>query len=93
MVEMRDGERPTARAIAARLAPLRNMASALAFRSRRISARRFAVMRWAVVRLMTLTGDWDGLRTRLLQDGVTVDVQEQSEAWGDMIGSLRQGVV
>jgi carbohydrate-selective porin OprB len=50
-------------------------------------------MRWAVVRLMTLTGDWDGLRTRLLQDGVTVDVQEQSEGWGNMIGSLRQGVV
>ncbi len=41
----------------------------------------------------TLTGDWDGLRTRLIDTGITLALQEQSEAWGNMAGGLRQGVV
>jgi len=41
----------------------------------------------------TLTGDWDGLRTRLLDAGVTLGLQEQSEVWGNLTGGLRQGAV
>ena len=41
----------------------------------------------------TLTGDWDGLRTRLINTGVTLGLLEQSEVWGNMAGGLRQGAV
>jgi porin len=40
----------------------------------------------------TLTGDWGGLRTTLLNDGITLGLQEQSEAWGNLLGGRRQGV-
>lgn len=41
----------------------------------------------------TLTGNWGGLRKRLLEDGISIGVQEQSEGWGNMTGGLRQGAV
>ena len=39
----------------------------------------------------TLTGDWNGLRTRLQDSGITFGLQEQSEVWGNLIGGLRRG--
>jgi len=42
---------------------------------------------------VTFTGDWDGARTRLVDTGVTLGLQEQSEVWGNMAGGLRRGVV
>ncbi|PPQ35360.1 hypothetical protein CCS01_07690 [Rhodopila globiformis] len=41
----------------------------------------------------TLTDDWNGWRKRLLDAGVVLGLQEQSELWGNMTGGLRQGVV
>jgi porin len=41
----------------------------------------------------TMTGNWDGLRTRLVDAGVTFGLQEQSEVWGNLMGGLRRGVV
>ena len=41
----------------------------------------------------TLTGDWGGLRTRLIDQGVTLGLLEQSELWGNTTGGLRTGVV
>ena len=40
-----------------------------------------------------LTGTWDGLRTRLVDSGVTFGLQEQSEVWGNLMGGLRRGAV
>lgn len=40
-----------------------------------------------------LTGDWDGIRTKWQDAGVTLGLQEQSEVWGNIAGGLRQGVV
>ena len=40
----------------------------------------------------TLTGNWDGLRTKLVDSGVTFGLQEQSEVWGNLMGGLRRGV-
>jgi porin len=39
----------------------------------------------------TLTGNWDGLRTQLVDAGVTFGLQEQSEVWGNLTGGLRRG--
>jgi len=39
----------------------------------------------------TLTGNWDGLRTQLVNAGVTFGLQEQSEVWGNLAGGLRRG--
>jgi porin len=39
----------------------------------------------------TLTGNWDGLRTRLVDSGITFSLQEQSEGWGNLMGGLRRG--
>ncbi len=39
----------------------------------------------------TLTGDWDGLRTRLVNAGVTFALQQQSELWGNVTGGLSRG--
>ena len=39
----------------------------------------------------TLTGNWDGLRTRLADAGITLGLQEQSEVWGNLMGGLRRG--
>lgn len=41
----------------------------------------------------TLTGDWSGLRTTLLDAGVTLDLSEQSELWTNLTGGSRRGVV
>lgn len=41
----------------------------------------------------TLTGNWDGLRTKLVDSGVTFGLQEQSEVWGNLMGGLRRGTV
>ena len=41
----------------------------------------------------TLTGNWDGLRTTLENDGIKFGLQEQSELWGNMAGGLRTGAV
>jgi porin len=41
----------------------------------------------------TLTGDWGGVRTRLVDAGVTLGLQEQSEVWGNMTGGLKRGFV
>ncbi len=41
----------------------------------------------------TLTGDWGGLRTTLLDAGVKFNLGEQSEVWGNLTGGLRRGVV
>jgi hypothetical protein len=41
----------------------------------------------------TLTGDSAGFRKELLDKGITFDLQEQSEAWGNMVGGLKQGMV
>jgi porin len=41
----------------------------------------------------TMTGDWSGLRTDLIKQGVTLSLQEQSEAWGNLSGGLRTGAV
>ncbi len=38
-----------------------------------------------------LTGDWDGLRTRLVNDGFTFALQQQSELWGNATGGLSRG--
>jgi porin len=40
-----------------------------------------------------LTGDWGGVRPSLIDAGVTLELQEQSEVWGNLSGGLRQGVV
>ncbi len=39
----------------------------------------------------TLTGNWDGLRTQLVDAGVTFGLQEQSEVWDSLTGGLRRG--
>jgi porin len=39
----------------------------------------------------TLTGDWDGLRTRLVNDGFTFALQQQSEVWANALGGLSRG--
>jgi porin len=39
----------------------------------------------------TLTGDWGGLRKQLVEDGVTLSVQEQSEVWSNLLGGAKQG--
>jgi porin len=39
----------------------------------------------------TLTGDWGGLRTKLVDAGVTLGLQEQSEGWANLAGGLRRG--
>jgi porin len=39
----------------------------------------------------TLLGDWDGLRSRLLDYGIGFGLQEQSELWGNLTGGLRRG--
>jgi porin len=41
----------------------------------------------------TLTGDWGGLRTTLLDAGVKFSLGEQSEVWGNLTGGLQRGVV
>jgi porin len=41
----------------------------------------------------TLTGDWAGLRTRLDQAGVRLELQEQRELWSNLAGGLRTGTV
>jgi porin len=41
----------------------------------------------------TLTGDWAGIRKQLLDKGVTLGLEEQSEVWGNMAGGLKQGTV
>jgi porin len=40
----------------------------------------------------TLTGTWNGLRTKLEDAGIKLGLQEQSEVWGNMAGGLRRGV-
>jgi porin len=40
-----------------------------------------------------LTGGWNGLRSSLSNAGVDLELQEQSEVWGNLSGGLRQGVV
>jgi porin len=39
----------------------------------------------------TLTGSWNGIRTRLEAAGVTLGLQDQEEIWGNMSGGLRRG--
>ncbi|PKU21442.1 carbohydrate porin [Telmatospirillum siberiense] len=39
----------------------------------------------------TLTGDWGGLRTRLVDSGVTIGLTEVSELLGNVSGGQRQG--
>jgi porin len=39
----------------------------------------------------TLTGDWGGLRTRLVNDGFTFALQQQSELWANITGGLSRG--
>jgi porin len=41
----------------------------------------------------TLTGNWNGLRTSLVDAGVTLGLQEQSEVWANLAGGLRTGAV
>jgi porin len=41
----------------------------------------------------TLTGGWGGLRAPLIDSGITLGLQEQSEVWGNMVGGLRRGAV
>jgi porin len=41
----------------------------------------------------TLTGDWGGLRTRLIDAGVTFGLTEQSEVWSNLTGGLHQSEV
>ena len=38
-----------------------------------------------------MTGDWAGLRKRLVDAGVTLGLLEQSEIWGNMVGGLKRG--
>lgn len=38
-------------------------------------------------------GDWSSLRTDLIKQRVTLGLQEQSEAWGNVSGGLRTGAV
>jgi porin len=38
-----------------------------------------------------LTGDWRGLRANFERAGLTFDLQEQSELWGNFVGGLRRG--
>jgi len=40
----------------------------------------------------TLTGSWNGIRTRLEAAGVTLGLQEQSEVWANVSGGLRRGM-
>ena len=40
-----------------------------------------------------MTGDWAGIRKELLDKGITFGLQEQSEAWGNIVGGLKQGMV
>ena len=40
----------------------------------------------------SLTGEWGGIRTRLLDKGLTIVLQDQSEVWGNLTGGLRSGV-
>lgn len=39
----------------------------------------------------TLTGDWGGLRSRLVNDGFTFALQQQSELWVNTLGGLSRG--
>ena len=39
----------------------------------------------------TLTGSWNGLRTRLEAAGFTLSLQEQDELWGNVSGGRRRG--
>jgi porin len=39
-----------------------------------------------------LTGDWDGLRSKLEQAGVDFELQEQSELWANLFGGLNRGI-
>jgi porin len=39
----------------------------------------------------TLTGSWNGMRTRLEAAGVTIGLQEQDEVWWNFAGGLRRG--
>jgi porin len=41
----------------------------------------------------TLTGDWGGVRTKLINAGVTLGLLDQSEVWSNLVGGLRQGTV
>jgi porin len=41
----------------------------------------------------TLTGDWNGWRTKLEDAGVRLQLQEQSELWGNLAGGVHRGVV
>lgn len=41
----------------------------------------------------TLTGDWGGLRKELLDAGITLGLQEQSEGWANLTGGIRRGTV
>ena len=40
----------------------------------------------------TLTGSWNGMRTRLEAAGVTIGLQEQEEVWWNAAGGQRRGV-
>ena len=39
----------------------------------------------------TMTGDWGGLRSRLVEKGITLEVTETLELWGNVAGGLRRG--
>jgi porin len=41
----------------------------------------------------TLTGSWNGARSRLEAGGLSLGLQEQSEVWENLTGGLRRGVV
>jgi hypothetical protein len=40
----------------------------------------------------TLTGDWGGLRTRLVNDGFTFGLQQESELWINTMAGLAAAV-
>src|SRR4029077_19217786 len=39
----------------------------------------------------TLTGSWNGVRTSLENAGITLNLQEQEEVWGNVSGGRRRG--
>src|SRR5262249_4846783 len=39
----------------------------------------------------SLTGDWGGLRSTLAERGITFQVTETLEGWGNLAGGLRRG--